>query len=253
MTEPDQTPLTDRRAAPPAWLAEVPLAHRGLHDEERPENSLPAFEAAAREGYGVELDVHLSRDGVPVVLHDPDLGRVAGHAARVGDLTVQQLRSLRLGGTTAHVPSLAEALERLSHVPVMVELKQERLRVGSLEQAVATVLDGHPGPWCVAAFNPLSVSWFRRRRPDAVRVLTSGPLEDVGLHEPVRRRLAALTDLPRVAPHAVSYDLSGLPNPATDRWRASGGLLLTWTAVGPEGLARARSLADNVIFEHVRP
>lgn len=253
MTEPDETPLTDRRAAPPAWLAEVPLAHRGLHEPARPENSLPAFEAAARAGYGVELDVHLSRDGVPVVLHDPDLGRVAGQAGRVGDLTVAELRSLRLHGTTAHVPTLAEALERLRRVPVMVELKQDRLRVGPLELAVATVLDRHPGPWCVAGFNPLSVAWFRRRRPEAVRVLTSGPLEDVGLREPLRRRLAALTDLPRVTPHAVSYDLSGLPNPATDRWRDGGGLLLAWTAVGPEGLARARSLADNVIFEHVRP
>ncbi len=238
---------------PPAWLAEVPLAHRGLHDDERPENSLEAFEAAAAGGYGVELDVHLSRDGVPVVVHDPELGRVSDHDAKVSELTVDQLRQVRLGGTSSHVPTLADALDRLVDVPVMAEIKQGSLRAGKLEQVTAGLLDGHPGPWCVASFNPVSVRWFRRNRPDAIRVLTAGPLEGVDLPAPVKRRLAVLSDLDRVAPHAVSYDLDGLPTPATDRWREAGGLLVTWTAVGEEGLARAHRLADNVIFEHVRP
>ncbi len=253
MTPVDQTPLTHRRAAPPAWLEQVPLAHRGLHDDERPENSLPAFTAAAAAGYGVELDVQLSRDGVPVVIHDPVLERVADHTGRVGQYSAEELRSVRLAGTSAHVPTLPDALARLRDVPVMVEVKQDRLPAGRLERTVAAVLDDHPGPWCVASFNPSTVAWFRRHRPGAVRVLTAGPLHDVDLPGPVRRRLAALTDLRRVAPHAVSYDLAALPTGPTDRWRASDGLLITWTAVGPDGLARARRLADNVIFEHVRP
>jgi hypothetical protein len=65
--------------------------------------------------------------------------------------------------------------------------------------------------------------------------------------------LAELQDLPSVQPHAVSYDLEGLPNPVCATWRARGGTLVTWPAVGEEGLARARALADNVIFEDVRP
>lgn len=253
VTPVDQTPLIWRRAAPPAWLEQVPLAHRGLHDDERPENSLPAFEAAARAGYGVELDVQLARDGVPVVIHDAHLERVSDRAGTVGRVTAGELQEVRLAGTSAHVPTLVDALARLRDVPVMVEIKQGRPAAGRLERAVAAVLDDHAGPWCVASFNPWTLRWFRRRRPGWVRVLTAGPLHDVGLLEPVRRRLAALTDLRSVAPHAVSYDLTGLPTEATDAWRASGGLLVTWTAVGPEGLARARTLADNVIFEHVRP
>lgn len=253
MTAVDDTPLTDRRAAPPAWLEQVPLAHRGLHDGERPENSLPAFAAAARAGYGVELDVHLSRDGVPVVIHDPVLERVAEHNGQIRRYSAEQLRAVRLAGTTAHVPTLAEALARLRDVPVMVEIKQGRIPAGRLERSVAAVLDDHRGPWCVASFNPSTVAWFKRHRPGAVRVLAAGPLHGVDLPGPVRRRLAALTDLRRVAPHAVSYELPALPTEQTDRWRASDGLLITWTAVGQEGLARARTLADNVIFEHVRP
>jgi glycerophosphoryl diester phosphodiesterase len=248
--------MTDDRGpvrSAPAWLREVPLAHRGLHGPGLPENSLPAFQAAADAGYGVELDVFLSRDRVPVLLHDESLRRVAGIDAKVGDLTAEELAAIRLDGTDAGVPTLAQAMAVLREVPVMVEIKSKAVRAGQLEARTAAVLDGHPGPWCVASFNPVAVRWFRRNRPDAIRVLTASPALDGSLPKAVVRRLAELKDLPSVDPHAVSYDIVGLPSPATDRWRARGGTLITWTAVGEEGLARGRELADNVIFEDVRP
>lgn len=238
----------------PAWLREVPLAHRGLHDRgDRPENSLAAFAAAAEAGYGVELDVMLSRDRVPVVSHDPTLERVAARPDRVSALTVAELASVTMGATREHVPTLAAALRQLPAVPVMVEVKQPALRAGALEAAIASVLDAHPGPWCVASFNPATLRWFRRHRPDAIRVLTAGPIDGVRLPRVLRRRLTELKELKGVAPHAVSYDLRALPNGPCDAWRGRGGVLLTWTADGPEALARARELADNVIFEHVLP
>lgn len=237
----------------PSWLVEVAFAHRGLHGPGVPENSLPAFVAAAEAGYGVELDVQLSRDGVPVVIHDPLLRRLTGAAGRVVERTAEQLGRLRLEDTDATVPTLEDALAVLGDVPVMVEAKQPRPRAGRLEQAVASVLDAHPGAWCVAGFNPSTGRWFRRWRPEAIRVLTATGRPAAGLWAPVGRRFAALRDLPSVAPHAVGYDLASLPSPATDRWRAAGGVLLAWTAVGDAEVARARELADNVIFEGARP
>ena len=238
----------------PRWLREEPLAHRGLHVPDGvPENSLAAFAAAAAAGYGVELDVTLSRDRVPVLSHDPTLERAAGRPERIADLTVAELAAVSLEGTREHIPTLAAALAVLREVPVMVELKQPSLRVGLLESAVAHLLDAHPGPWCVAGFNPASLRWFRRHRPDAIRALTAGPINGARLPRMVRRRLAELRDLPGVAPHAVSYDLDGLPNPPCDAWRSRGGVLVTWTATDQASLRRARGLADNVIFEHVTP
>ena len=238
----------------PSWLREVPLAHRGLHDHAaRPENSLAAFAAAAEAGYGVELDVMLSRDRVPVVSHDLTLERVADRPDRVAALTVAELAGVTIGGTRQHVPTLAAALRVLREVPVMVELKQPSLRAGALEAAVAPVLDAHPGPWCLASFNPATLRWFRRRRPEAVRVLTAGPMDGAPLPGVLRRRLAELKELKSVAPHAVSYDLRALPNGPCDAWRGRGGVLVTWTADSAQSLARARQLADNVIFEHVLP
>jgi glycerophosphoryl diester phosphodiesterase len=237
--------------AAPGWLRDTPLAHRGLHDHTLVENSLPAFAAARDAGYGVELDVHLTRDDVPVVVHDRDLERATGTAVRVGRVTLAELRELPLAGSDERVPTLAEALDVLGDTPVMVECKSLGVRAGRLERSVAEVLDDHDGPWCVAGFNPGTARWFRRNRPDAVRVLTAGPLE--GLPGPVRRRLAALADLEAVAPHAISYDLRGLPTARTNAWRDEGGLLVTWTVATEDDLARAGPLADTVIFEGIRP
>jgi glycerophosphoryl diester phosphodiesterase len=238
---------------PPSWLRDVPLAHRGLHGDGTPENSLAAFAAAASLGYGVELDVQLTRDEVPVVFHDLGLERLTGTSTSVERIDAAALTTLRLDGSDETVPTLAAALGLLRGVPVMVEIKQRRLRAGKLERAIAEVCARHPGPWCMASFNPASVRWFRRFDPEVVRVLTATHEADPRLPAPVRRRLAELRDLPACAPHAVSYDLDGLPSPATDAWRDTGGLLVTWTAVGAEGVARARHVADNVIFEHARP
>ncbi len=237
----------------PSWLREVPFAHRGLHAQGTPENSLPAFEAAAREGYGVELDVLLSRDGVPVVHHDTRLSRVAGRNGRVNELTAAELGALGLDGTDIGIPTLTAALDVLSDVPVMVEVKQIRPRGGRLERTIAAMLGEHPGPCCVASFNPASMRWFRRHRPNLVRVLTASHRLEVRMPRVILRRLAELRDLPSVEPAAVSYELGGLPNPATERWRAAGGALLAWTVTTEDELQRARRLTDNVIFEGIRP
>jgi glycerophosphoryl diester phosphodiesterase len=218
-----------------------------------PENSLAAFEAASTHGYGAELDVMLSNDGEAVVFHDATLERLTGREMAVGQLRVAELQDLRLLGTDQTIPTLADALAVLVEVPAMVEVKQPRLRASRLEARVAEVVADHPGPVCVAGFNPATLRWFRRHQPDTPRVLTAGPLADAKLPGPVKRRLATLRDLPAVAPQAVSYDLAGLPTPAVTRWRDSGGIVIAWTVEDDEGLDVARREADNFIFETIRP
>ena len=69
------------------WLLNTPIAHRGLHDETNPENSMPAFKAAIERGFHIEIDVHLSKDNQLVVFHDANLKRVCGVDRKVKDCT----------------------------------------------------------------------------------------------------------------------------------------------------------------------
>ena len=76
-------------------------AHRGLHDKSKgiPENSLTAFRRAADHGYGMELDVRITSDDHLVIMHDPNVKRMCGLDKKVIDMTLDELRSLRLSGT----------------------------------------------------------------------------------------------------------------------------------------------------------
>ena len=94
---------TKRQKAP---FMGMNFAHRGLHNRDKsvPENSLEAFELAAQAGYGMELDVQLSKDGQVVVFHDDTLERVCGVNARVDELSYEELKKLRLCGTEHTIP-----------------------------------------------------------------------------------------------------------------------------------------------------
>src|SRR5262249_31300242 len=108
----------------PPWLLRLPIAHRGLHGLDVPENSLAAFRAAMRRGYAIEFDVRLAKDDVPVVFHDAALGRMTGVAGLVAETAVAALRELRLNGSEEHVPTLAEVLRVVNgRVPLLIELK----------------------------------------------------------------------------------------------------------------------------------
>ena len=73
----------------------VKWAHRGLHDKKRgiPENSFPAFRAAIEAGDGIELDVHLTKDGQLVVFHDDTFERICGRRGRVEDTSYEEIQT----------------------------------------------------------------------------------------------------------------------------------------------------------------
>ena len=108
----------------------VYYAHRGLHDNDAdaPENSMAAFQKAVEAGYGIEMDVQLSKDGVPVVFHDFTLKRICGQEGKVCDYTWQELESFRLCNSGERIPRFEDVLNEVrGRVPLIVELKVERV------------------------------------------------------------------------------------------------------------------------------
>ena len=98
------------------------FAHRGLAGKGTPENTLAAFEAALRAGAThIETDIQVSKDGVAVLFHDDDLKRVAGISKKVNELTLSEIRAIRVDGQS--VPTLNEALESLPDARFNLDIK----------------------------------------------------------------------------------------------------------------------------------
>jgi len=149
------------------WL----YAHRGLHNNksEAPENSLKAFSRAVEQGYGIELDVQLTKDLVPVILHDYNLKRACHVDAAVADLTYEELQQYHLFKSKEKIPTFQEVLATVNgKVPLIIELKIP-WKPDRLCELVTKLLENYQGIYCIESFNPLGLMWFRKHYPEIVR------------------------------------------------------------------------------------
>lgn len=149
------------------WL----YAHRGLHDNasDAPENSMAAFSKAVEAGYGIELDVQLSKDGIPVVFHDDTLDRVCGVEGRVCDYTYEELQQFPLCESQERIPKFEDVLSMIAgKVPLIIEYKTETTDV-SVCPVADVILREYQGAYCIESFNPLALVWYRRNRNCVVR------------------------------------------------------------------------------------
>ena len=147
------------------------FAHRGLYGQGLPENSLSAFIKAAESGYGIELDVRLTKDGQLVVIHDPSLLRMCGEAKEVAGMTAEEIQRFPLKGTGAPVPTLSQVLNAVKgfEPPLIVEMKTAPGAVKTLPGLVYERMKDYPGFWCVESFDPRLIRWFRRHAPQVIR------------------------------------------------------------------------------------
>ncbi|MEU6017232.1 glycerophosphodiester phosphodiesterase [Streptomyces sp. NPDC047515] len=188
------------------------VAHRGDPYRVR-ENTLPSIRSALERGAdAVEVDVRVTRDGVPVLLHDATLKRLWGHDLRLDGLTHKELDELTRGG----VPTLREALLAAGAHRVMVDLPHST--DDSVRRAVAVVREcgaGERAYYCAGADAMLRV---RAADPSAEIALTWTTLA------PPR---AVLLDA--VRPRWLNYRFGLVDRELTDRLHADGLLVSVWT------------------------
>lgn len=239
-------PSSRSRRAELDALGAVPFAHRGLHGPDRVENSGGAIAAAVVAGFGVELDVQLSRDGQAMVFHDYELDRLTIEQGLVAERTAAELQAIRLYTFNEVIPRLAQALETIDRrVPLLIELKSPSRRVARLCRAVAEALDGYDGAVGVMSFNPEVGAWFARHVPDRLRGLVVTERGRRGLRGRLQRRLA----LWRARADFLAYDVRDLPSRFAASARSSGLPVYTWTVRSEQDHARAATHADQIIFE----
>ncbi len=227
-------------------LGAVPFAHRGLHGGGRVENSGAAIAAAVAAGYGIELDVQLSRDGEAMVFHDYELDRLTAGRGPVAALSAAELQAFRFTLGTGAMPCLAEALAMIGGLaPLLIEIKSPDRRVARLCAAVARAVDGYDGPFGVMSFNPEVGAWFARHAPHMLRGLVVTETGRRGLRGRIERPLF----LWRSRADFLAYDIRDLPSRFAGAARKRGLPVYTWTVRSDPDRGRAAAQADQIIFE----
>lgn len=152
-------------------LNNVKIAHRGIHNEKIPENSIPAFKEAIKLNIPIELDIHLLKDKTIVVFHDDNLKRMTGIDKQIKDCTYEEIKNLKLNNTKYEIPLLNDILKLVNgKVLLDIEYKFDN-KFGKLEKESVKYLDNYNGNFIVKSFNPKSVFWFRLHRPNYIRGL----------------------------------------------------------------------------------
>lgn len=238
-----------KRQKAPFWG--VNFAHRGLHSRDRlvPENSLAAFRRAAEMGYGIELDVQLSRDGKVVVFHDDTLDRVCGVPGRVDERSFEELLQLRLYGTEHTIPLFSEVLAVIKgRSPLIVELKSGRRNKELCEKTYA-LLGNYRGDVCIESFNPFIVAWFRFHAPELLRGQLSMPMKHYDGLPKAEGFLLSRTLMNFLSrPQFIAYRIGSKPL-AIRFAELMGAMKVAWTSHEP----RNERGNDGVIFEFYKP
>ena len=236
----------------------TPLAHRCYHNraDRRPENSYSAFRAAISAGYGIELDVQMSRDGQAMVFHDEALDRLTEITGLVKDRSAAELAQIKLRDCDDGIPTLPEVLDLIAgQVPVLIEIKDQTGTMGQtdgrLEQATADALAPYLGPAAVMSFNPHAIAHMARLAPQIARGLTTSaygadwrPLDPV-----ICDRLRDIPDYDLTFSSFISHEASDLSRPRVADLKANGAAILCWTIHSAAAEAKARAIANNITFE----
>lgn len=242
----------------PASLLARPIAHRGLHDRAMGviENSPAAFARAIAAGYGIELDLQLSADGVAMVFHDDTLDRLTGEAGPLRALSAQALGQIALAGSRDgdRIPTLAAVLDQVAgQVPLLIELKDQGQSAGDeLERAVAKTLAGYRGDVAVMSFNPAMIDAMAALAPDLPRGITSGdfdPADWPDLSPEVCALLREIGSFDAVGASFISHDWHDLARPRVAALKTAGVPILCWTVKSAKAEQIARQVADQITFE----
>ena len=241
------------------WLFDRPIAHRGLHNAEIPENSLPAYQNAIDHNFSIEIDVHLTKDKKLVIFHDNNLKRVCGVDKAIKQCTLAELKTYRLLGTEYTIPTLDEFLELINgQVGILCEIKGTNPCDNSIVKATLDRLKTYKGNIAIQSFNFGAVKYARKHSNLPTGELFTWSSPDTknprwwAASIMGKLHLAKLCD-----PQFVAYDVRAcMPSLPENKWLVKWSKKLPtifWTVVNEETIKATQKYANNMIFEYITP
>ncbi|WP_027486270.1 glycerophosphodiester phosphodiesterase [Allorhizobium undicola] len=230
------------------WIKDVPVAHRGLHDQNKTvwENTLSAARRAIEAGYAIECDLQYASDSVPVVFHDDDMARLCGIPGDVRTRTSGELKMMAIGGTADRVPTLKDLLLTVKgQVPLVIELKGREGDDEGFAEDVLEVLSGYQGKVALMSFDHHLLKALKAANcPYPVGLTAEGAdPESFFAHD----------EAMQLGLDFISYSVADLPNSFIEAQRRKNIPVITWTVRDENAMRHTYTHADQMTFEGFDP
>ena len=235
-----------------SWITKTPIAHRGLHNKNIPENSLSAFKNAIEHGYAIEIDLQTTKDNKIIVFHDDSLERLTNVKSNVNEKTLEEIKELTLKNSDEKIQTLDEFLTFVDgKVPVLIEVKDHK-NIGVAEEIIATSLKSYKGQFAIQSFNPFIIKWFKKNTNFCAGILSCF-FCDVRLAWYKKIMLKNLYLIKNIKSDFVSYEASaGFYFKKLKKLKGKLPILF-WTVKSADEMQRYKTVCDNVIFENFLP
>lgn len=237
------------------WLKENLIAHRGLHtkDQTVPENSLESFRLAIKQGYSIEFDINLLKDGEVVVFHDHNLNRLFGIDQTLDEITYQELSKYKLKNHES-IPTLKEALDVIDgKVPVLIELKPHG-NVNQLCVNFMKIMENYKGVYAVFSFHPKVVYYLKKHHKDVIRGQISEFFKsDQNMPKLFKFLMKRMTFNRFTKPDFISYGIYDMPNKYLDKLKKKGITIISYAARSQKDFDFVKAHYHNVVFEYFNP
>ncbi|MBQ9782633.1 MAG: hypothetical protein IJW26_05600 [Clostridia bacterium] len=227
------------------WLFNVAVAHRGLFDENCPENTLPAFENAIKNGYAIETDVHMTTDGVLICYHDNNVKRLCGVDRDIRTMSFSEVQELEILSSGLKIPTFKQVLDFVDgQVPLCIELKQQKNK--GLEEKLVELLREYKGEFVIQSFDPFMVRRVQKLEKSFIRGVLTTNEKLPGYPKIVDYLMQRFFFKLFVKFDFLNIRIEDLPFHAK---RAKKYNVICWTAKSPNDVQIAKKYAKNVIFE----
>ncbi len=233
------------------WIKEGYFAHRGLHNDNIPENSISAFLNAIKNGYDIEMDVRVTKDRKIIVIHDKNLKRLCNVDLRIKDTNYEDIRKYTLLNTNEHIPLLKDVLDNLhKSTQLLIELKPT-IKPKIFVELFLKLMSTYKFKYAVHSFDPKIIYQFKKQAPEIIRGQISSTFpkhKDIG-HKFLKHMVYNFI----TKPDFINYRFEDLPRKRLDRLKNKGMMILSYTARSNDDLDFVRLKYDNAVFEGFLP
>ncbi len=234
-------------------LLEKPIAHRGLHNEKFPENSLCSISNAFKNNYNCEIDVRATKDNQIIVFHDDSFLRMCGINKKVNQVYYSEIMNCTLQKTNEKIPLLKDIINLLtSENALLIEIKNDGINT-NLEKLIKEVLNNCTKNIFLQSFNPFSVKWLKKHFNKFPIGLITSDFKNDKMNWFLKYLLTRESLANFVKPDFAAVDINSKNHNLLIHIKKMNLPILTWTVNSDEKLIKAKQFADNIIFEKIIP